>query len=52
MTEQDRIRDLANQEAERIGADETLTDKEKALYLKELGEQVDSPYYTAEQGYW
>ena len=35
------MRDLANEEADRIEADETLTDEEKRRYLKELGEQLD-----------
>ncbi len=34
------IHELANQEADRIEADETLTDKEKARYLRELGEEL------------
>ena len=35
------LRDLANQEADRIEADETLTDDEKKQYLRDLGEQLD-----------
>lgn len=34
------IYELANQEAERIEADESLTDNEKTRYLKDLGEQL------------
>ncbi len=35
------LRDLANREADAIEADETLTDEEKARYLRDLGEQLD-----------
>lgn len=34
-------RDLANKEADRIEADETLTDDEKRRYLRDLGEELD-----------
>lgn len=34
------IHDLANQEADRIEADETLTDEEKKRYLRDLGEEL------------
>lgn len=34
-------RDLANREADRIEADESLTDDEKRRYLRDLGEQLD-----------
>lgn len=33
-------RELANREAEKIENDDTLTDREKAEYLHELGEQL------------
>ena len=32
--------ELANQEADRIEADETLTDDEKRRYLRDLGEEL------------
>ena len=34
------IHDLANREADRIEADESLTDKEKARYLRDLAEEL------------
>ena len=37
----DDPRDLANKEADRIEADETLTDDEKRRYLRDLGEELD-----------
>ncbi len=39
------LHDLANQEADSIEADETLTDQEKARYLRNLGDEL----YEAEQ---
>ncbi len=35
------LRDLANDEADRIEADESLTDEEKRRYLRDLAEQLD-----------
>ena len=34
------IQELANQEADRIEADETLTDDEKRRFLRDLGEEL------------
>ena len=34
------IHELANREADRIEADESLTDEERARYLRDLGEQL------------
>ncbi len=34
------IHELANQEADKIEADETLTDKERARYLRDISEQL------------
>jgi len=34
------IHELANREADRIEADESLTDKEKSRYLRDLGEEL------------
>ena len=35
------LRDLANNEADRIENDDTLTDDEKRRYLRDLGDQLD-----------
>lgn len=35
------LRDLANDEADRIENDDSLTDDEKRRYLRDLGEQLD-----------
>ena len=34
------LQELANQEADRIEADESLSDAEKRRYLRELGEEL------------
>ena len=39
------LQDLANDEADRIENDDSLTDEEKRRYLRELGEEL----YEAEQ---